>query len=177
MLRVIEVAEYFLWRACQEDNELISNLKLQKLLYYAQGYCLARLGRPLFDAPIEAWEHGPVVSEVYRTYKQYGKSALPCPPNFRVEKFRSQEQFVVDEVYAIFSPFSAWKLREMTHSEPLWQKTKNGDVIGVTQLKEFFLTKVQYRPTIVQTEMRSWDEIAQDLFEEQHELWEKLARV
>ena len=58
--RAREIAEWFL--AWAEDIEAdISNLKLQKLLYYAQGHYLARTGVPLFDDVIQAWAHGPVV--------------------------------------------------------------------------------------------------------------------
>lgn len=157
MLRAIEVAEYFLWRACQEESELISHLKLQKLLYYAQGYCLARLERPLFDAPIEAWDHGPVVADIYRQYKAYGKKALPCPQRFRESIYRDEERAIIDEVYTIYGSFSAWTLRNMTHEEPLWQQTPTGTVIGIAQLQAYFATKVQYPPAIVQTEASSWD--------------------
>ncbi len=177
MLRAMDVAEYFLWRACQEESELISNLKLQKLLYYAQGYCLARLERPLFDAPIEAWDHGPVVPTVYHAYKRHGKKALPCPAQPRFNRYREAEKAIMDEVYTIYGPFSAWTLRNMTHEEPLWQQAPNGTVIATAQLQAYFATKVQYRPAIVQTEASSWDEIAQELFTERHELWEKLAKV
>ena len=48
-----------------EDGDYISNLKLQKLLYYSQGCFLALRDEPLFDSPIEAWTYGPVVPEVY----------------------------------------------------------------------------------------------------------------
>jgi len=177
MLRAIEIAEYFLWRACQEESDLISNLKLQKLLYYAQGYCLARLGRPLFDAPIEAWDHGPVVEEIYRNYKRYGKGAIPCPGDLQIKKYNEDERAIMDEVYAIYGQFSAWKLRSMTHEEPLWQNVRNGEVIGTTRLREYFLTRVNFRPVVVQTEVSSWDDVAEKILEERHELWEKLARV
>ena len=53
MLRTQEAVDYLLWLSCNADDS-ISNLKLQKLLYYAQGYCLAKLDKPLFDAPIES---------------------------------------------------------------------------------------------------------------------------
>lgn len=54
----------------------ITNLKLQKLLYYAQGYSLALLGRP-FDDPICAWDHGPAVETAWRSYNQHRKSTIP----------------------------------------------------------------------------------------------------
>ena len=58
-----DVANYFLSIPEYED---LTNLKLQKLVYYAQGIHLAIYGKPLFNEAIKAWEHGPVVPELYR---------------------------------------------------------------------------------------------------------------
>ncbi|MCI8513016.1 MAG: DUF4065 domain-containing protein [Lachnospiraceae bacterium] len=54
----------------------IANLKLQKLLYYAQGCFLAVAGAPLFLEDILAWQHGPVVEPVYYQYKGYGSGGI-----------------------------------------------------------------------------------------------------
>ncbi len=58
------IARCLLARAHEED-ELLSHLKLQKLLYFCQGFTLAMTGKPLFSEAIVAWEHGPVVREVW----------------------------------------------------------------------------------------------------------------
>ena len=64
----------------------ISNLKLQKLLYFAQCYALISENRKLFDEPIEAWAFGPVVPDVYILYKQYGEASI-------IKKFFSKEEY------------------------------------------------------------------------------------
>jgi uncharacterized phage-associated protein len=61
-----QVAEFFLAKTDEDEGDLISNLKLQKLCYYAQGLALAVRDQPLFPEPIEAWLHGPVVPTLYR---------------------------------------------------------------------------------------------------------------
>lgn len=69
----LTVAKWFLWYNDkileEEDADLISNLKLQKLLYYAQGCYLALKNEPLFNEQIVNWAHGPVVEEIYHKYK------------------------------------------------------------------------------------------------------------
>lgn len=59
-----------------EDSEYITNLKLQKLLYYAQGYFLAKKDIPLFDEDFLAWEHGPVIRKIYNIYKENGANGI-----------------------------------------------------------------------------------------------------
>ena len=55
------------------QDENISNLKLQKLCYYAQGLCLAGFTTgALFDEDIVAWQHGPVIRELWDTYRVNG---------------------------------------------------------------------------------------------------------
>ena len=58
------VADAFL-HISTENRSGITNLKLQKLIYYAQAWFLALHDEALFDDPIEAWVHGPVVPEVF----------------------------------------------------------------------------------------------------------------
>lgn len=65
-----EVANFFVSRF-QQAGDPLTNMKLQKLLYYAQGWHLALKGDALFDERIEAWPHGPVVPPVYGTFKHY----------------------------------------------------------------------------------------------------------
>ena len=69
MLSCDDAAKYFLAQVSEDAGDLISNLKLQKLLYYAQGFHLALYDQPLFPEAIEAWTHGPVVPDLYRHYK------------------------------------------------------------------------------------------------------------
>ena len=48
------------------------NLKLQKLVYYAQAWHLALRDVPLFEEDFEAWVHGPVIPALYQEYKKFG---------------------------------------------------------------------------------------------------------
>ena len=77
-----DIAEYFLWKAHEEGQELLSNMKLQKLLYYAQGLHLALGFGPLFDDEIQAWTYGPVVADVYHEYKEYGSGGISPTEDF-----------------------------------------------------------------------------------------------
>ena len=136
-----EVAKWFLShnRMIEDDEgaELISNLKLQKLLYYAQGCFLAVTGEPLFDDNIVAWEHGPVVESIYRKYKQFGSKGISFDEDFD-SMFTLEEEDLLNEVYNEFGQFSAWKLRNMTHEESPWKETPQNSVIQQQKIKDYF---------------------------------------
>lgn len=71
-------------RLSYEKQRPVSNLKLQKLLYYAQAWHLAIFKQPLFNDEIEAWVHGPVVPEVFRAYRDNKWASIPDAQNFAI---------------------------------------------------------------------------------------------
>ncbi|WP_222702345.1 Panacea domain-containing protein [[Haemophilus] ducreyi] len=103
---------YFLSQCNSEENgDLISNLKIQKLVYYAQGFSLAINNKPLFSEKIQAWTHGPVTPELYNKYKQYGNGALPTTDlDIDFDKFSNEEKDLLNDINDVYGQFSAWKL-------------------------------------------------------------------
>lgn len=147
MLPVSTVANYFLTKTDEEAGDTISNLKLQKLLYFAQGFYLAITEEPLFVDSILAWRHGPVVRSVYGSYAGYGASPIPPPENFTLTEIDEDTRDFLDEVYEVYGQFSAWRLREMTHEEPPWRDAwdpdSGGGVVTQDSMKEYFSTLVE----------------------------------
>jgi uncharacterized phage-associated protein len=144
MLSCHDVAKYLLCLVDEEAGDLISNLKLQKLVYYAQGFYLAMYDIPLFLESIEAWTHGPVVPDLYHEYKQYGSGPIPQPDNIDLSKYDDNTRKLMDEVYSVFGQFSAWKLRNMTHEEPPWKDASDtAGEITHEAMREYFKTQLQ----------------------------------
>lgn len=137
-----QVAEYILSVSTPSEGDIISHLKLQKLLYYCQGFRLAMHNAPLFGETIHHWDHGPVVPDLYYQYKKHGNDALPIPTGFDDSTIASSEKEVIDEVLAVYGQFSAWKLRQMTHDEPPWANTDDNEEISHKQLKAYFSSQL-----------------------------------
>ena len=144
MYSAIDVARYFLAQSDPDAGDTMSNLKLQKLLYYSQGVTLALTEMPLFSDPIEAWLQGPVVPSVFRKYKQAGSGAviLDEAQGHEIEEFDESTREILDEVYQVYGQFSAWKLRSMTQEEPPWRDTTQGSEITHHCLSDYFATRV-----------------------------------
>lgn len=122
---------------CGDDADEISNLKLQKLLYYAQGLHLAMYGRPLFNDEIIAWQHGPVVKAVYEKYKHNGRSGI-VDAALPDDTFTKEAIDIMTITLHNFGQFSAWKLRDMTHEETPWKVTDINHVISQDIIKKYF---------------------------------------
>ncbi|RFU60735.1 Panacea domain-containing protein [Peribacillus glennii] len=122
MAVAIEAAKFLLFLKEHDPRRLeLSNLKLQKLLYYSQGYHLAMTnGEPLFDEPIEAWKYGPVVKEIYHKYKKYGDLDIQGIFNWPNIKLKENQMKILGIVWAKFGEYNAGTLVDMTHSETPW---------------------------------------------------------
>jgi uncharacterized phage-associated protein len=109
----------------EEHGDALTNLRLQKLLYYAQAWHLALHNKPLFSEEVEAWIYGPVVPIVYRKYKRYRNMPITCDeelpalPNRAVSFLR--------EILEVFGGYSSYQLERMTHNEKPWKKAR-GDL-------------------------------------------------
>ena len=139
MAQINDVANCFLYLDNASEGDGISNLKLQKLIYYAQGFYSAIYDKPLFNSHISAWTHGPVVTTLYHQYKQYGRNSIPLPTDFDKSALNLDEFELVTEVFEEFDQFSAWKLRNMTHEETPWMNhEKEAEIIPLAEITEYF---------------------------------------
>ncbi len=154
ILDALDVARYFLAIVDEEAGDNMTHLKLQKLLYYAQGFHLAlHGGEPLFEEPIEAWDHGPVVPQIYQLFKHYANNPIEHPESFDPQDYAPEVRELLDAVYRVYGQFTAWKLRDLTHREAPWRDTPRNSEIPRQSLCEFFQTLVEAGRT-----HRPWDD-------------------
>ncbi len=143
MAQADDVVKCFLYLDDSNEGDGISNLKLQKLMYYAQGFYSAIYDNPLFENEIQAWTHGPVVPDIYHTYKKHGRAPIPLPGDFDRESLNQEEFSLVEEVFEVFGQYSAWRLRTMTHEERPWVNHENEAApIPFPEIIEYFKTRV-----------------------------------
>jgi len=112
-----------------DHGSSISNLKLQKLLYYAQGWHLALYNKPLFSDRIEAWVYGSVVPTVYRKYQKYSYKNINEDveyPQFASSDIAYLRDFL-DEFLGEFLQLDAFEMERMTHRELPWLEAR-GDL-------------------------------------------------
>ncbi len=120
-------------------GEKLTNMKLQKLMYYAQGYHLAAFGEKLFDDDIESWMYGPVVPSVYDYYAKY--EANPLPSEECGLKMTKATENLFNYVYNFFRNFSAIGLMNRTHTESPWLEAlphNRGTKISDKSIKTYF---------------------------------------
>lgn len=154
--KAIDIAQYVVNYAIDTDRR-ISNLKLQKILYYIQAAFLVEKNEPCFEDNIVNWKHGPVIETVYDNYKKYSnrnitdyqigytkyhfdeeynlvEDIITFDPNFICENDRELIERVSDSLLG----YDAWALVDKTHEETPWKSTNRFDVITNCSIKEYF---------------------------------------
>ncbi len=141
--KVIDIANKVLAKGTTEED-LVSNMKLQKLLYYMQGFYLAYFDKPLFNDELEAWMYGPVVPKVYESFKENGSKGIEYTGEV-IKLGTENEEKLFNEVYRVYAKYSATGLMEMTHSETPWKATNTGvgNVISQEVMKQFFKKRLK----------------------------------
>ena len=140
---VIQIANQLLLYSADKGGELMTNMKLQKMLYYQQGYHLALFDEPLFDDDLEAWMYGPAVPVVYEHYEMNGNNGIH--PQKTAIKLTNKEEALFYEVYRIYGIYSAIGLMNLSQSEKPWKSVPigTGNVISKSSLKMFFKKKLK----------------------------------
>ncbi len=138
MYNVLDVCRYII-NYSNDKNYGISNLKLQKILYFVQAYFLACTDehKPCFEERIEAWDFGPVVPDAYYEYKQYGSADIPkitsCirfnPKNiwdsevvdYNDNIISPKDRENINKTVDKFSDYTATTLVTITHHQAPWK--------------------------------------------------------
>lgn len=151
MYNAIDIANYCIWYYSCELKVFISNLKLQKVLYFLQAEFLVSTGKPLFKEKLIAWDFGAIVKEVYDKFKIYGSSSIYFSKNSEISKsrfkIRNKDKEIINEVLKELKSYSSFELTEINLSQTPWINAyykRYGKIfsdieIDLNELKEFFM--------------------------------------
>lgn len=127
MEKIINVAQYIFNEYKRVTEEIIDEMKLQKLLYFSQRETFAILNQPLFNEVFEGWKYGPVSREVRTVFTEDGINA-------QTEDIKSESKYIINNIIQEYGALASWKLSALTHKETSWlnsrkgQKEENGNV-------------------------------------------------
>lgn len=145
---VVDVAGYVV-EYCNEKDLSISNLRLQKLLYFIQAYFLVKSDgkRVAFNEDLEAWDFGPVVPCIYYQYKRFGSGQIPFNDKSYANIFSDEDRKIIEDVIEHFKEKSSIYLMELTHNQKPWNQVYyKGErysnlIIDKDSIKDYFLHK------------------------------------
>jgi len=109
----LDIAKYIA-KKCTDDFNAISNLQLQKILYFVQGGYYRQTGKFLFDEDFQSWQYGPVIETVYSEYSWYGGSKIYEDEEPKVV-IDAESKKIVDEILEEKRRIPAFELVNETH--------------------------------------------------------------
>lgn len=120
-----DIARYTV-NKCIKSNRPISNLQLQKILYFCQKEYNEKTGQALFDDDFEAWQYGPVIPSVYRMFSLFGGMKITRSVNEDIEIDEATKR-LINPIIDKYSNYAAWDLVSMTHRKgDAWDKIFQG---------------------------------------------------
>ncbi|MCM3739250.1 DUF4065 domain-containing protein [Oceanobacillus luteolus] len=101
----------------REENDM-TEMKMHKLLYFAQKQHYQNFGEWLFENEFEGWVHGPVNKEVRRFFE--------CLPTIQADELTLEEEYTIREVLHNYGKYSAYHLRELSHQDEAYKASRRG---------------------------------------------------
>lgn len=155
--KVLDIARYII-NYSNRNGHPITNLKLQKLLYYVQAnFLVNRDGVNCYEENILNWDYGPVVNEVYDEFRGFGKECLPDQKKYVTIEYDEENENIkyyekpfdesiittsdkqmIDEIIVSYFNYKAFDMVNKTHNEDPWNKTDRNSIIDKEIIREYY---------------------------------------
>ncbi|RKW48127.1 MAG: DUF4065 domain-containing protein [Lachnospiraceae bacterium] len=107
----------------EKNGKHMDEMRMHKLMYFAQRESLMYNKEPLFDATFYGWKYGPVLKEVRNQFKK----------DLNLEELTKLKDSVSDDtkkllesVFDRYGSLSSWKLSALSHEEFSWKMARSG---------------------------------------------------
>lgn len=129
----LSVANSFIELA-RNEGKVLSNMQLQKLVFFAHGYVLAFLNKELTNDTAKAWTFGPVYPVLYNSLRHFGSHGTDQPLPGIPEISQSSDEFqIIQNVWNAYKFHTASTLSRISHNigspwHQIWEINKFGEI-------------------------------------------------
>jgi uncharacterized phage-associated protein len=163
----------------------ISNLALQKLLYFAHGLHLVETKNPLVTGFFEAWQYGPVHPIAYRAFKNAGANPILFRASIRdpftqaviplPECTDCDIKTHVGRIVRMYAGLTPGRLVEVSHAKRApWQfivdKARTETILGLRIADDVILARFKYHKVSIGSEPRHGEPKDEIPFDQKEEL-------
>ncbi|MFJ8531162.1 Panacea domain-containing protein [Bacillus sp. NPDC094106] len=120
---ILEIAKYFIFKGGNSEKYGVTNMKLHKLLYFAQGFHLAIFNKPPFLEGIYMYEYGPHIESVDNKYQKYTYNTIPEEYNNDFS-FSQETRLFLDYIWNIFKFYTPKVLEEIITNDEPWKRAR-----------------------------------------------------
>lgn len=137
MEKITDVAQFFFEEYRKMTGEVIDEMKLHKLLYFAQRESIAITGQPMFADVFEGWKYGPVNRIVRSCYTADGL----CCKDYK--EISPENAYISKSVLMQYGEYASWKLSKLSHGEISWQNARKGIPEGENGCQELNIDDIR----------------------------------
>ena len=119
MEKIINVAQYVFTAYKKISGETIDEMKLQKLLYFAQRESFAITNEPLFEGDFEGWIYGPICKELRKSITEDGIIDFDSDVS-------DECKYIINNIILEYGSLASWKLSDLSHKEISWLNSRKG---------------------------------------------------
>lgn len=150
MEKIINVAQYVFTAYKRITGEVIDEMKLHKLLYFAQRESFAIINVPLFEGDFEGWKYGPVCRDIRNSITEDGILDYDSDVS-------DECKYIINNIILEYGSLASWKLSELTHKELSWKKSREGLKSGENGHKKLELEDIREDAKKVRPYDHVWD--------------------
>ena len=135
--KINDVANYLIL----ESNTAISHRELQKILYFSQGFYLAKYDEALFESDIDAWKFGPVSGTIWGRFKSFGYQNLSVSQDASIATLSKEKKEFLTFIMSLFLVLGETMLIDMSHTDYPWERNYIAGInklIEKEEIKEYF---------------------------------------
>lgn len=131
-----------------EDGNLLSPMQLNKLTYFCHAWMLGLYGRPLIEQPVAAGPYGPVVNEVYQSFKKYRHDPVKSRARVSPARFDADEDYIIGQVYQKYGYLSGIRLSQLAHApgtpwEQVWETNRCRSIIPNWMMQQYYAQQAE----------------------------------
>ena len=132
----------------EEDGNRLTPMQVLKLVYFCHAWMLALCDQPLIEQPIEAWRYGPVIPDVYHSFKKYRDGPIKSKARVKAGDFDEKESHIIREVYQKYGFLSGIRLSQLTHApgtpwDRVWDANRQNSIIPNSLTKRYYALKAE----------------------------------
>lgn len=152
----VDTVSRYIINYCDEYLGGVSNIRLQKLLYFVQAQFIMDLGIAAFKEEMEAWSFGPVIPEIYRKYKIFGRDNIIVNAKSDIKKYLfgcnnelneeilKEDMNIINKALKATEDVSTAELIRVSHLQDPWKNAYNKDnpknIITKESIYEYFVS-------------------------------------
>ena len=130
----------------EEDGNRLTPMQALKLVYFCHAWMLAIRDRPLIEQPVEAWQYGPVINDVYRSFKKHRHDYITSRARVPAAKFDDVEDDIIKQVYRKYGYLSGIRLSQLAHApgspwEQVWEMNRQNSIIPTGMIRDYYSQK------------------------------------